>query len=93
MGAGRSETPNAAGKVCPANLRHLILEQASPETAEEVMQRNRWEGGREGGRARKRGSRGGRRQVEKPVVSEDVGWERERESQGHRLMRGEERRR
>lgn len=57
------------------------------------MQRNRWEGGREGGRARKRGSRGGRRQVEKPVVSEDVGWEGERESQGHRLMRGEERRR
>lgn len=70
--------PNAAGKVCLVKLRHLILEQASPETAEEVMQRNRWEGGREGRRARKQGSRSGRRQVEKPVVSEDVGSERER---------------
>lgn len=66
--------PNAAGKICSVNLRHLILEQASPETTEEVMQRNRWDRGR----VRKQGSRSGRRQVEKLVVSEDVGSERER---------------
>lgn len=38
---------NAEGRVYSGNLQRPILEQTSPETAEEIMQRNHWkEGGR-----------------------------------------------